>query len=89
MANKKVIIEEPIEAVEEKAPVKKIKMVVVNVPRLNVRSEASIEAEIIKVVEEGEKLALKAAKAKDGFYSIDLGDSATGYVAKDFVSIEE
>lgn len=55
---------------------------VVDCSRLNIRVSPSLESDIIRVVDKGEKLPIYIAESTDGFYKTD-----NGYVMKKYISI--
>ena len=74
-----------IEEIEADAPEIKVETVTVgtvNVDRLNVRSAASVNADIVGVITKGEKLYIDLAKSTDDFYA--FGD---GFVMKQFITV--
>lgn len=89
MANTKKATQ-PVEAVEtiETPVVEEKKFLIVKATLLNVRKSPSLDAEIVGVVPEGEKLLMKSEKLVKGFYSIQMVTGTEGYVKKDFVVVE-
>lgn len=88
-----VVVEEVAPApVEVKAPVVEKKFgVVSNCSRLNVRSKASINADIVCVINAGTEIEITGDRDNSEFYkvrSIDKANHFTGFCMKKFIAIK-
>lgn len=66
----------------------KVKNGVVIAKRLNVRESGSSKANIIKVIDEGEKLQVYIG-SKTKWYEVITSDGTHGYCMKEFVEVEK
>ena len=73
---------EEIEASMPEIKTESVTIGTVNVDRLNVRSAASVNADIVVVITKGEKVDIDLAKSTDDFYAI-----TEGYVMKQFITV--
>ena len=65
---------------------------VVIASRLNVRKEASKEAEVLTIISKGTGVGINLTKSTDEFYCVDVvvnGEFTTGYAMKEFITINE
>jgi uncharacterized protein YgiM (DUF1202 family) len=82
-------VAETIKPVETKEELKTVVGAVANCTKLNVRSKPSLSANVVTVVNAGEKLTIDPAKSnRDWFYvTVDNGNQGyNGYCMKKFVS---
>lgn len=63
----------------------KPKKVTVDVPKLNLRSEASANSNVIKVLEKSEILSADMSFKNAEWFKVETSDKTEGYVMKDFV----
>ena len=76
--------------VELKAELKTKGVVTAN--KLNVREEANKEAKVLTVISRGTGLGINLTKSTDEFYCVNVlinNEMTTGYVMKEFVTINE
>lgn len=93
-----VVAEEPVEAVENPEVVEVIEEAVVapsttigvvsGCGKLNVREEASMEADIVTVISQGTQATVNLAESTEDFYSVITIDGKVGYCLKKFITIK-
>lgn len=82
---------EETEVVEEVVEVEKKVGVVVNCPRLNVRSKPNLNGQIVTVITKDTEVEIDESKSKNDFYYvlIDTGtEGYTGYCMKKYIEIK-
>ena len=79
-------VEEPVaESTTETAPIKDA--VVVDCLKLNVRAEASKDAEIIRTIDVSTELMVFEPDSTDEFYKVYLADGESGFCMRKFIKI--
>lgn len=79
------IIDEPEEPeIEEK---KEVTGVVANCGRLNVRKEADLNAEVLKIINVGTTVKIDEENSTEDFYKVQVA-GYTGFCAKEFIAVE-
>lgn len=85
-----VTVHENGEDVELKAEVKTKGVVVAG--KLNVRKEASKDADVLTIVSKGTGMGINLTKSTEDFYCVDVivnSEMTTGYCMKEFVKVNE
>lgn len=85
-----VTVLENTDDVELKAEVTTKGVVIAN--RLNIRKEASKDAEVLTIISKGTGVGINLTKSTDEFYCVNVvvnGEFATGYCMKEFITINE
>lgn len=59
---------------------------VTNCHRLNIRKEPSLEAEILRVLFQGDDVEILDESTPDGWLSVILSDGTKGYTMKDYIN---
>jgi len=63
-----------------------IKTGIVNCGKLNVRKKPSLEAEIVAVISNGDKVQIKSTK--DGWHEVKLSDGKKGCCMAEFITVK-
>lgn len=88
--NVDVTVHENMDEVEVKAEVTTKGVVTAN--RLNIRKEASKEADVLTVISKGTGVGVNLTKSTDEFYCVNVifnSEITTGYAMKEFITINE
>ena len=84
-----IVVEEPKEpTTEKKQNNTPTTGVVANCGRLNIRSEASTDAEILDTVKVGGELTITKSKSTKGWYKVKTSSGVEGFCMKDYVKID-
>ena len=80
-----VIETEVVEAAPVEAPKKPVYGTVYNCKKLNVRKKAKADADIITVIEEGDKVSIALDESTADFYKVTLKGGTYGFCKKEFI----
>lgn len=80
-----VINEAPVEILETESILTNIKAIVTDCERLNVRSNPDINSDVLKIINNGDKLDIIDLNENSEFYKI-LIDNVEGYCMKKFIT---